>query len=371
MHKEMDKITNSSNTKIIITSCQPSQTTKPYLMTGIIEGGRLLELHCENQDCPSVLGNIYVGRVQKVVKDIQAAFVEFSKGTNGYLPLEDCENAVFVKKLKGDSLVQGDELLVQVTKENLKTKLPVLTANININGSYLVLTTGNRRLGVSSKIKKEKKEALKALFADISHEDFGIIIRTNAKDADGALLMDEFHRLRQELKQLVEQSVYRTCFSCLKQSLPEYMNVLKNSYYGRLEEIITDIPQVYDNIISCMKETLEREQISVRLYSDPMLSLAALYNLDRQIMRGLDTKVWLKSGGYLIIEPTEALTVIDVNTGKNVTKKNPQEHFLKLNQEAAREIAFQLRLRNISGIIIIDFIDLKRKEDRMLSLIHI
>ncbi len=176
--------------------------------------------------------------------------------------------------------------------------------------------------------------------------------------------MEEFHRLCGELKQLVEQAGYRTCFSCLKQSPPEYLNVLKNSYYAGLNEIVTDIPEIYEDILGRMGEILDREGISVRLYEDPMLPLGALYNLDRQIIRGLDTKVWLKSGGYLIIEPTEALTVIDVNTGKSVTKKKPQEHFLKLNKEAAAEIALQLRLRNISGIIIIDFIDLKRKEDR-------
>ena len=364
MNKEMHKRAGSGNTRILITGYESPRIKAPCLITAVLEGERLLEVHCEDPKAPSILGNIYVGRVERVMPDIQAAFVEITRGVKGYLPLEDCRDAVFAKKINSPSLVQGDELLVQVAKENLKTKLPVLTANISLTGSYLVLTTGNRKLGVSSKIRKEKKEALKELFADIPRDDFGIILRTNARDAEPDVLMDEFHSLCQELKQLVDQAGYRTCFSCLKQTPPEYLNVLKNSYYAGLDEIVTDIPDIYETIRSQMGEILEREQILVRLYEDPMLPLGALYNLDRQIMRGLDTKVWLKSGGYLIIEPTEALTVIDVNTGKSVTKKKPQEHFLKLNKEAAAEIALQLRLRNISGIIIIDFIDLKRKEDR-------
>ncbi len=364
MDKETNKRTGSGNTRILITRYQSPRIKKTCLVTGILEGERLMEVHCEDPESPSILGNIYVGRVEKVMPDIHAAFVEINRGVKGYLPLEDCRNPVFIKKINSPSLVQGDELLVQVAKENLKTKLPVLTANISFTGSYLVLTTGNQKLGVSAKIRKEKKEELKALFADIPRDDFGIILRTNAKDADSGVLMEEFHRLCGELKQLVEQAGYRTCFSCLKQSPPEYLNVLKNSYYAGLNEIVTDIPEIYEDILGRMGEILDREGISVRLYEDPMLPLGALYNLDRQIIRGLDTKVWLKSGGYLIIEPTEALTVIDVNTGKSVTKKKPQEHFLKLNKEAAAEIALQLRLRNISGIIIIDFIDLKRKEDR-------
>ena len=163
---------------------------------------------------------------------------------------------------------------------------------------------------------------------------------------------------------MLSEARYRTCFSCLKQSEPEYMRTIQNTRYEHLEEIITDIPEIYEQIQEFQKEDALLRNISLTLYEDSMLSLGSLYNVSKQIERALDKRVWLPSGGYLVIEPTEALTVIDVNTGKDVNKKKKQEHFLKVNKEAARMAAKQLRLRNLSGIIIIDFIDMKQEEDR-------
>ena len=177
-------------------------------------------------------------------------------------------------------------------------------------------------------------------------------------------ILKEFSRLKLELEQLLSEARYRTCFSCLKQSEPEYMRTIQNTRYEQLEEIITDIPEIYEQIQEFQKEDALLRNISLTLYEDSMLSLSSLYNVSKQIERALDKRVWLPSGGYLVIEPTEALTVIDVNTGKDVNKRKKQEHFLKVNKEAARMAAKQLRLRNLSGIIIIDFIDMKQEEDR-------
>ena len=148
-----------------------------------------------------------------------------------------------------------------------------------------------------------------------------------------------------------------------------YLSYLQNSYKEGLAEIVTDQPDIYESLSVYCRKYKDLEEIPLRLYQDPMYSLASLYNLNRQIERALQKTVWLKSGGYLVIEPTEALTVIDVNTGKSVLGKNAQRHFMTVNLEASEEIARQIRLRNISGIIIIDYIDLEsgKERDRLLE----
>ena len=157
--------------------------------------------------------------------------------------------------------------------------------------------------------------------------------------------------------------MHRTCFSCLKKSPPEFLAILKNLHSSELEEIITDEPELLTQI--------EATGFHATLYEDKLLSLNSLYSLEARLQEALKERVWLKSGGYLVIQPTEALTVIDVNSGKSIAKKKVQEHYLNINLEAAKEIAHQLRLRNISGIIIVDFIDMKEqraKDELMLQL---
>ena len=163
---------------------------------------------------------------------------------------------------------------------------------------------------------------------------------------------------------MISKADMRTCFSCIYQASPKYMSYLQNSYQEGLSEIVTDLPEVFSEMKEYCRQYPALEQIPLRLYEDKLLPLSKLYNLERQMERALAKNVWLKSGGYLVIEPTEAMTVIDVNTGKSVAKKDPRRHFLEINLEAAEEIACQLRLRNISGIIIIDFIDLDSEKDR-------
>lgn len=350
--------------KLVITQYLQEANQTQYLFTGLFENQHLLEAHFEKASRPSILGNIYVGRVQKIVKNLNAAFIEIQPGQNGYCNLEQEYNPIYIKKGSCPVMAQGDEVLVQVSRENIKTKLPALTTNLNFPGKYCVLTTGNKKLGISAKIRSEKRQELQQLFEHKTTQDFGIIVRTNAKDASAKDILKEYQSLKQELEELLTQARYRTGFSCLKQSEPEYMQTIRNSRYEHLEEIVTDLPDVYTQIAAFQKEDALLQNIPLTFYEDPMLSLVSLYNVSRQIERALEKRVWLPSGGYLVIEPTEALTVIDVNTGKDIAKKKKQEHFLKVNKEAARMTARQLRLRNISGIIIIDFIDMKQEEHR-------
>lgn len=303
--------------------------------------------------------------------NIQAAFIEIKPGLSCYYSMEEKAAPVFAKKIPSSRLVQGDELLVQVTRESVKTKAPTVSGNLNLTGRYLVVTSGDCRLSFSSKLTKAEKEQFRTLLEPEWDGSYGIIVRTNAKEAEAPVLLAELQQLKTQLQSICDTAAMRTCFSCVSRTPESYMGYLKNSRQEGLIEIVTDLPQVYEQIEQQQFSDPVFAQIPVRLYEDPLLPLAALYNLNKQTEEALQPKVWMKSGGYLVIEPTEALTVVDVNTGKSVNKKNRQEHFLKINLEAAEETAAQLRLRNISGIVIIDFINLEQEEDRNTVMEHL
>lgn len=357
------------NHKVIITDT--SICGSQIRMCATVSEQRLVEVRCRKAEQESILGNIYVGRVQKVVPNIRAAFIEIQPGLACYYSMEEAAEPIFVKKIPSKKLVQGDELLVQVTRESVKTKAPTVSANLNVTGRYLVLTSGDHRLGFSSKLTKLEKEHYREVLSGCKNENFGIIVRTNAREVSDELLLQEYESLKEKITQMIRTATMRTCFSCVSRTPESYMKYLQNSYQEGFTEIITDLPEVFESIRQQQESDPSFSQIPLRLYEDNLLPLAALYNLNKQTEDALQKKVWLKSGGYLVIEPTEALTVVDVNTGKSVTKKDRQEHFLKINLEAAEETAAQIRLRNISGIVIIDFINLEREEDQKTVMEHL
>lgn len=336
---------------LLITNLIRSNQT--YRATALYSGKRLLEIYLEPADHRSILNNVYVGRVKDIVKNLNAAFIEIEPGKPCYYSLDECQNPLYVKKINSPRMVQGDEVVVQVVKENIKTKPPKVSTNLNFTGTYLVLTTENTSLGVSKKMPPEVRAAFKKALAPYLNPEFGLIVRTNAVHADIADILKEYEQLKAEYQQLKDTALHRTCFSCLKQSEPEYVSCLKDIDLDVLEKVITDDKEIFEGL---------KGQISnLEFYEESLLSLSSLYSLEVRLQEALQERVWLKSGGYLVIQPTEALTVIDVNTGKSIARKQVQEHYLKVNLEAAREIAYQLRLRNISGIIIIDFIDMKEQ----------
>ena len=351
--------------KVLITDLAlPEENSKNYRIACLMDDRKLLDIRCENKAQTSILGNIYVGRVQKIVKNLNAAFIEIAPGLPCYYPMNDKRDPIFVHKIPSRQLVQGDEVLVQVERESVKTKAPSVTTNLNLTGRYLVLTTEKKQIGISAKIKKERREELKALIQNNYHGSYGVIVRTNAQNIPDQVFLEELQQMERQLTDMIKKAATRTCFSCIYETVPKYMAYLQNCQQEGLEEIVTDLPEVLGQIREYQKHYPVFQDIPVRFYEDALLSLANLYNLSGQIQSALHKKVWLKSGGHLIIEPTEALTVIDVNTGKSVIKKDPQKHFLKINLEAAAEIAHQMRLRNLSGIVIVDFIDLDASDDQ-------
>ncbi len=342
------------------------QNNKEYIATALYQDKKMLEVTLEPVEQQSILGNIYVGRVKNIVKNLNAAFIEIAPGMPCYYPLDEMKQPLFVKKINSPNMVQGDEVVVQVAQESSKSKPPKVTTNLNLSGKYLVLTSENKRIGISRKIAEEKREELKEHLSFDTLEDFGIIVRTNAASASKEEIMEEYQKLKQEYRNLQKTAPYRTVFSCLKESTPEYLHMLQNVNQLWLTSILTDDPELFEKAREYLKTAQPEDLKKLTLYEDPGITLSSLYRLEHHLKEALQEKIWLKSGGYLVIQPTEALTVIDVNSGKSISKKQVQEHYLKINLEAAEEIARQLRLRNLSGIIIVDFIDMKSDDSREL-----
>lgn len=340
---------------------------KNYMTTAFYHGKKLLEASLESLDNQSILGNIYVGRVKDIVKNLNAAFIEIAPGVSCYYDLDDLKNPLYVKKINSPRMVQGDEVLVQVIRESTGSKPPKVSTKLEFSGKYLVLTSENTSWGISKKLDAETKKRLKESLKFEENSDFGLIIRTNAAHASTEEIEEEYHRLKQEYLTVKETALHRTVFSCLKREMPEYLHSIQDMREEDLDTIVTDDREVFAQIHQYL-EQFPKQKYEVKLYEDSMLSLNKLYSLEIRLQEALHERVWMKSGGYLVIQPTEALTVIDVNSGKSIAKKNVQEHYLKINLEAAEEVARQLRLRNLSGIIIVDFIDMKSEDDNELLL---
>ncbi len=344
------------------------------VLTALFSEKEILELGLEEKS--SILGNIYIGRISRIVKNLNSAFVDFGEGQTGYYSLEDNPVSLPAQQNKmaaipSRDLRGGDEIIVQVAKEAIKTKDPVLSANLNFPGKFVVLTSGKKSISFSAKIHdKTWKDQLRPQLEELLQGSSGIIVRTNGYQQEAEILT-EARDLLKNYENVLDAANYRTCGSVLYQAEPEYLNSLKSSHAGSLEEILTDQEDVYQIIKNYLGRYQPEDTGKLRFYQDPLLSLASLYSLKSIMDQACQKRVWLKSGGYLVIEPTEAMVVIDVNTGKYSGKKNQADTIRMINLEAAREICHQLRLRNLSGIIMIDFIDMKEEADKALLMEHL
>ncbi|MBE5960946.1 MAG: ribonuclease E/G [Lachnospiraceae bacterium] len=333
------------------------------IVSSVFDGNNMIQVHVEKEEKATLLGNIYIGKVKNIVKNINAAFVEIADGTMCYLPLGEVIAPVFTDSRKDSNIRIGDELIVQVTKEDIKTKAPVITTNFNFTGKYTVLAHGKASVGISSKIEDEaERKRLKKLVSGYVGEHYGFILRTNANHAPDECIEAEIKLLKEMYDSLLQYGVKRTCYSQVYKTQPAFICAIRDGFAQELDAIITDDPVLYEEMKDYLSNYQKEDLEKLSLYQDPTLSLGKLYGVEAKLENALKEKVWLKSGGSLIIQPTEALTVIDVNTGKAVNgKKKVQETFLKVNLEAAEEIAKQIRLRNLSGIIIVDFISMDDK----------
>lgn len=325
----------------------------------LFEDGKAMEIRCYEAD--SILGNVYRARVSNLSPNINAAFVDIKKGESCYLSMDDYH---------GEKLKVGDLVTVQVVRDKIKTKRYAVTTDISLQGDYAV-TTLFAPVGVSSKITDSaRKKELKTLMQNllIAEQDaqlylaegnvaeierikkltLGGIIRTQAEHAEDAVITREIEGQARLLYSIMKKSEYATQYTCLYHTEVEYIKDIRRMHALQDVEIVTDIPEVTEAISE------------IPLYTDEY-TLTLRYSLASLLEKTLSKRAYLKSGAYLVIEPTEAMTVIDVNSGKSIKGKNAEEQFLKINIEAAKEIARQLRLRNISGIVMIDFINMKEE----------
>lgn len=353
---------------------------KDRILSFLMHGSKAIEIHSDPDTKTSdtaVLGNIYIGRIQNIVKNINAAFVELMPGMVCYLPLEDIRNPIYTKKGASARPQAGDELLVQVLREGIKTKAPAVTTNLTLHGKYMLLTTGNRQLSASGKLNPEEKLRLKTIVAEYEQEllpiagkdsddsqsrSFGWLIRTNAGGKDAGLLRNDQKRLFRQYTELLNRAQYRTCGSCLLQKPQGYLSRLSDLYETDADKIRTDDVDLYRELSEYLTNFQPEDLSRLSLYEDRLLPMEKLYALEHRLQEALKEHVWLPCGGYLVIQPTEALTVIDVNTGKFEGGRKKEAAVLKVNKEAAAEIAHQIRLRNLSGMILVDFINMEASE---------
>ncbi len=332
--------------QIVITRLQ----NKPVML--YMQGDSIFDVLVgdEKEEQALRVGDIYLGKVQNIVQNINAAFVEVKRDAICYLPLSELRD----KKIKC-----GEEIVVQVKKAAVKSKQAVVTLFPEISGRYCVISTKDSVKSISRKIEEgEEKDRLRLLLKKWDGEEYGIVLRTNAAAAGEEEVEEECSRLLEELHRKMEYSRYKTCFSLLRKEDSFYLKYIQSCRPDEWERVITDEPEIYEQLQSYYGD-------KVVFYQDGSYPLDKLLGISGKLKKAFQKKAWLKSGGYLIIEPTEALTVIDVNTGKAIEgKRNKETTFYKINCEAALEAARQIRMRNISGIILIDFIDMKKRENR-------
>lgn len=317
----------------------------------------------------SLLGNIYLARVKDVAAGIQSAFLSLPENRTVFLPLAQCRELLLANREpeKAMELRPGDEVVIQVSGEALKTKQPFATTKLSLSGQYCVCCYFGHGLHFSRKLSAERKDALEDAIRskDIpGRKEYSFTIRTNAGNLEElSPLFDEMRKFIEIFDQLTQTYRYRSCPFCFYRKDAEILGLIRDVTLNRYDEIVTDEPCVFSVLETCIAGK------KIRLYQDELLPLKKLYSLETHLKEALAKRVWLACGGYLVIEPTEAMVVIDVNSGKaECRRKKSKDFYLKINLEAARETARQLRLRNYSGMIMVDFINMDSDEDNRILL---
>ena len=364
---------------IILINSLPFETR-----VALLEAGQCGEIFIERDREPGILGNIYKGRVSRVLPGMQSAFIDLGLERTAFLYIreispkdfshleesEELEIEAFEEKEKFPAKIEnwlreGQEILVQVIREPIGEKGAQLTTHLTLPGRYLVYMPTSKHLGVSRKIEDEKERArLKNLLRQLKPDSSGgFILRTASQGIDEDQLAKEMHYLINFWKQIQERAKTQPAPSLVFSELPLELRVLREYLSSQTKEIIVDQPEVLTRVRDYLSRFAPQMLERVHLWqeSEPLFEK---YGVELELDRALEKRVWLKSGGFIIIDETEALTTIDVNTGKYVGKKSFEDTVFKTNLEASREIVSQLRLRNIGGIIIIDFIDMDKPKNR-------
>ena len=340
---------------------------KNSIISAVYEDKKMIQVSACRKKQTACVGNIYVGRIDNIVKNINAAFVNISEHLSCYLDLSGAAEPLFSKKQSPKKISIGDELIIQVTKEDVKTKAPVVSTNFSLTGKYVVLVHGGSGVQISKKIpQKAARASFKAVLEPLVKEGIGLVVRTNAVHASKEELEAEAKQLLEEYEQIRSTGIHQVKYTLLHQELPPYLLQLRDSKENVISRVVTNIPAVHKEVESFLKKyPLKTSDGSnmVLEYTEDANDLVIRYKINHFMDKALHRTIYLDSGATIIIDPTEALTVIDVNTGKAIAgKKLTEDTFFAINTEAAKEIAAQIRLRNLSGIILVDFINLSDSE---------
>ncbi|MEA4815811.1 MAG: Rne/Rng family ribonuclease [Lachnospiraceae bacterium] len=327
--------------------------------TALVLDGVLTELLYESNTDKNLVGSIYCGRVIRVLPGINAAFVEIGEERTAYLQYADEGEGSF----SCSPVKAGDSVIVQVKKSPVGLKGALLTRKISFAGKFSILIPNDKNIGISKKIVSEKeRERISEIVAPLLPEGYGIIVRTMGEGKNHDDFKKEIEYLYLKSKGIFEKADYLKP-PCLVMSSPSpALFAARDIFSDDVDEFIVNNEKDYNDLLNIADEN---EAGKIKLYNKSV-PVFEEYFIESQAKKALDKKVWLKSGGFIVIEETEALTVIDVNTGKYTGTKDIQKTFLKTNIEAVYEASKQIRLRNLSGIIIIDFIDMQEEEDRQL-----
>ncbi len=336
----------------------------------MLEDGRLAEVLYEQEEEERVVGNIYLGRVADVVPGLDAAFVDCGIEKNVFLHVSDAvepesQNRFGRTPPISSVLSPGQQILVQVTKGPLASKGARATRHLSLPGRYLVLMpNSSTKVGVSKKITDDgEQKRLRKMAARLRPEGFGIIVRTQAEGADYKELEDDVKFLTRLWRSIQNKAQQSTAPALVHEDLSLVFEVVRDTFSGEIDEFIINDKVTYDRVLNLLDSVAPELRSRVKLYKshEPIFDH---YGVEQEISKALRRKVWLPHGGYITIDPTEALTAIDVNTGKFTGTGSLEETVLRTNVEAAEEIARQLRLRGIGGIIVIDFIDMDKAKHR-------
>ncbi|MBA7662562.1 Ribonuclease G [subsurface metagenome] len=375
-------------TNELVINARPHETR-----VALVENGVVVELYINRGSEQELMGNIYLGRVVRVLPGMQAAFVDIGIDKPAFLYVADVyndarhweqvmlqegdednnsenESPLRMRQLKNfdiniEGLLQeGQDIMVQVSKEPIGTKGARLTSYITLAGRHLVFMPTIDHIGVSRKIEGEKERTrLRKIIQELRPSGEGFIVRTVSERAPKEKLKSEMEFLNRLWKTIQKRKETSSTPNLLHKELTITLRAVRDLFTKEIDRLVIDSREEYQAIMEFIENFVPSLKYSVELYEgrEPLFDA---YGIEMEISRALDKKIWLKSGGYIVIESTEALATIDVNTGSYVGKRNLEETIVKTNLEAVKEIAYQIRLRNIGGLIVIDFIDMDRESDR-------